>query len=152
MTINLSCINYCFCSNIRIFWPTTFINFKVLRGRSEKAVSRLQDRMSHWSLKVKQWEQQLNRFHFWESFTAKKVWKKIQQIFAILASKARQFPPLNCSGEPFQPHAQQRMRTDIDRLQKICKIKFDIVYWSEARSSIGRSIQNKTFGTPGKYS
>ena len=78
-------------------------------------------------------------FHFWESFTAKKVWKKIQQIFAILASKARQFPPLNCSGEPFQPHAQQRMRTDIDRLQKIgktrsswlnCALRDDeAVYW-----------------------
>ena len=70
-------------------------------------------------------------------------------------SKARQFPPLNCSREPFQPHAQQRMRTDTDRLKKIGKIKCDIVYSSEVRSSIGRSSQNKTykpFGTSGKCS
>ena len=152
MTTNLSCFNYCFCSNIRIFWPTTFINFKVLWGRSEKALSRLQDRMSHWSLKVKQWEQKLNRSHFWESFTAKKSLEKDSANIWFQASKARQFPPLNCSGEPFQAHAQQRIRTDTDRLQKIGKIKFDIVYSSEVRSSIGRSSQNKTFGTPGKYS
>ena len=142
MAINLSCFNYCFCSNIRIFWPTTLINFKVLWGRSEKALSRLQDRMSHWSLKVKQFEQKLNRFHFWDSFTAKKSLEKDSANIWFQTSKARQFPSLNCSGEPFQPHAQHRMWTDTDKL-KIGKIKCDIVYWSEVRSSIGRSFKSK---------
>ena len=102
--------------------------------------------MSHWSLKVKQWEQKLNRFHFWDSFTAKKKSGKRFSKYLISNFKGKTISSIELLQRTISTTRTATNENWHRQTTKIGKIECDILF-IEAKFEVllaDISSQNKT--------